>query len=228
MERVCLVILSILLTFGFSGRTTTQETSEGSISQDITKEDSNENSKDIVTNESIPNITKEDLNVYYEDLVINDSIPFKDIADELGIPLGQSTDNIHIKASSMVDGNDYEWYIVYYPSEEKKELEIEYLINNTLKTEYLVYVRLYKAKTSRGVTVGDDLEKLISAYGNSVKPRLNTSTTDWYYYSLDNKSTYSDKSISIIVDKNTNKVTEISINYNNDKAMEDMDIIGMD
>ena len=207
MRKLYMCILITLLIFAQSGCKTTQETDKNSFPE---------------------NIIKKDFDIEYNGVIINDIVSFKHIADELKIPLGKTDDNIEIKAMSSVGNNDYSWYVVYYPSKEDEDLRIEYILNETLKTEYLVYVDIFNAKTFRGIKVGDELKKLTSYYGVSVEPEYNTSKTVCYYYELDNKSEDSDKTISIVVDKDTKKITEISINYNLEKAMEEMDIIAFD
>jgi len=171
-------------------------------------------------------LNMEDFNINYKGVLINDSVPFRTIADSLNITVGSDEGNSELRASVSVGKIDYRWIIVHYPSEENEEIRIQYVINDTLKTEYLVYVDLFKAETNRGIKVGDDLKQLLDVYGNVVEPDYNSGTTDYYQYNLyDNPSESNlDKFISIVVDKEIKKITEISINYNNDKAMIELEI----
>ena len=105
-------------------------------------------------------------------------------------------------------------------------MRIEYVLNETKGTAILVSIDLLKGKTYRNVAVGDSLNKLLSAYGDIAKPTYNTATTDCYCYILDKN--LSDKIISIVVDKNSAKVTKISINYCENKAMEELGIPAFD
>lgn len=175
-------------------------------------------------------LSMEDFNINYKGVLINDTVPFKKIADSLNITVGSDEGNSELRASVSVGNIDYRWIIVHYPSEENEEIRIQYVINDTLKTEYLVCADLFKAETNRGIKVGDDLKQLLDVYGNLVEPDYNSDTTDYYQFNLydDPSESNLDKFISIVVDKETKRITEISIDYNNDKAMIELGIPSFD
>ncbi len=171
-------------------------------------------------------ITKDDFNIRYNGTTINDSTSFKEIAGELGIKIGKVDDNIYIKAGTQSG----DWYLVDYPNKNSENLRIEYVTSEVFGT-YIVSVDLYNVKTNRNIGVGDSEQRLLAAYGDTVEPIDNGDYTVCYKYPLSNDQSkvYSeDKVITFIVDKLTKKVTEIYINYNNYKAMDDLDITSFD
>jgi hypothetical protein len=167
-------------------------------------------------------VNEEDFNIKYMDTIINDKVSFKQIADKLGIIIGEDSDNIEVKAGS----SDYMWYVLHYPSKEKEDIRIEFLVNEALKTETLLYINLFNVETSRGIAVGDDLDKLLLTYGDNVEPQYNSSSTDYFEYRLEQNN--SDKVIKIIVNRDEKKIEKISINYCLNKAMEELDIPAFD
>ena len=173
----------------------------------------------------IPAVSAIDINdfdINYNGFIINDTLPFKEVADSIGIEIGKVISSLDIPKTSQI-GN---WYIVHYPSKDKEDMQIEYVINEKAGTQYLVYVELFNVPTYRGISVGDDIDDLLLAYGDSIKPTYASPTEDLYYYKLDNKSESMapDKTIYISVDKNTKKITRISIDYNSNKAIEELDM----
>lgn len=235
MKIVNLLIIYVILVIAVSGCIPNQNKNNINNSQSSNLDTPNNNTigssdevestvdigdQNITSSETMQNITQEDFNINYKDIIINDIIPFKQIANSLEIEIGKTDSNVQFKALSDI-GN---WYVVHYPSKEAEEIRLEYIVNEQLGTQKLVLVDLYNVDTFRGISVGGDLEELLNAYGDAVKPKYNTSTTDWYYYPLDTTTdeSYPDKSISIVVDKNSKKVTEISISYYQNGAMEEL------
>lgn len=222
------IMLSTILFYGCNNanKQTTSDTTP--IGQESIQETTSSPTEPVVetNNSSKQVITKEDFDINYNQIIINDSVPFEELADKLGITLGNAGDNTEIKANVSVGGNDYRWNVLHYPNKEKEEMRIEYVLNETKGTAILVSIDLLKGKTYRNVAVGDSLNKLLSAYGDIAKPTYNTATTDCYCYILDKN--LSDKIISIVVDKNSAKVTKISINYCENKAMEELGIPAFD
>lgn len=212
MKKINLLIIFIIIMFGVvSGLISSSDEVESTVDNKEHKNTSSEN---------MQNITQEDFDINYKDIMINDTIPFKQIANALGFEIGKTDSNVDVKAMSQIG----DWYVVHYPTKEAEDLRLEYIVNEQLGTQKLVLVYLYNVATFRGISIGDDLEELLNAYGDAVKPEYNSSTTDSYLYKLDTTTdeSHPDKSISIIVDKNSKKVTKISINYYQNGAMEEL------
>lgn len=174
-------------------------------------------------------ITEEDFDINYNGITINDRTPFDQITEKLQITIGESDENCYSKGSSNNDGNEYSWFVVHYPSVDNEDMQIEYLLNETDGSSYLISVDLFNGSTFRGVKVGDGINKLIKAYGKISEPLPNSSTTDFYSYVLaDPINSDYDKEITVITVKSDNKIESIHLNYNNNRAFEDMDIPGFD
>lgn len=171
---------------------------------------------------AVPAIGINDFDINYNGFIINDTLPFRDVADNLGIEIGKVISSTDIPRGSQIG----DWYIVHYPSKDKEDMQIEYVINEKARTQYLVYVKLFSVSTYRGISVGDGINELLLAYGDSIKPISASSTEDVYFYKLDSKSESRapDKTIHICADKNTKKITRISIDYNSNKAIEELDL----
>jgi hypothetical protein len=254
LKRISLLILSVLIFIILSGCNEVQkksnthdlqntnnnynacETTQSLIKSVNSQNISNSNNEEANSTASTDNsnlsklgLDKEDFDINYKDIVINDSIPFEQIAKKLGIIFGEADNiNIEIKAACSVKNNDYSWYVVHYPSREKEELRIEYVMNETMKKEYIVCASLLKIKTYRDVGIGDDEKKLLAAYGDFVKPQ--GSNNEYYSYKPTDslEGTDEDKGIHIAVDKNIKKVIDITIYYNNARAMKELEIDSFD
>lgn len=204
-KRNCLFVFNVLLIFTLLGCALTQEKSS----------------------DNLKNITEKDFDIYYRNNIINDEVPLKKIATELGFAVGETNDDIYCKVSTENNGNEYGWYVVHYPSENNEEIRIEYLRNETLKIEYLVSIELFNASasTSRNISVGDNFEKLINAYGDDVERMDGTSTTYTYSYMLD---TELGKGITMTTFRDTGKIMSIYIDYGSNKAIEEAGIVAFD
>lgn len=176
-------------------------------------------------------ITEDDFKIIYNGVEISAEIPFKEIADNLGISLTEINYS-NVRANSRVNGVDYLWYQMNYPSDDNTDFTIEYVVNETTGDSYIVSILIYKGETIRGVKVGDSEEDLLTKYGNKVKSQYNGLDEVCYYYILDGKyKEYSDKyddEIDIVVDTRINQVIRIRVYYNNDRAFEDLDIVAFD
>ena len=235
MKKYCLIIVCFLIISVFTGcgidKNKSYDTNVLSVDSSNTNNQGTVSSapiNDVEEKKTIPSeinnleLNDKDFNIEYMDITINDRISFKQIADKLGIIIGEDNGNLEVKGGT----SDYTWYVLHYPSKEKEDIQIEFLANETLKTETLLYVNLFNVKTNRGIGVGDDLEKLLLTYGDNVKPQYNSSSTDYYEYKLDQNNT--DKIITVIVNKDSKKIEEISINYRLNLTMEELDIPSFD
>ena len=175
-------------------------------------------------------ITEDDFSFTYKNTVISDKIPFSDIAEILGFSLpfdsDDEDDNTEVRAGATVNNQSYRWYVLHYPNIENKEISLDYVINTTSQTSWLVLAGLYNVETYRGIKVGDDEEKLLQAYGRDVQPEVNRDNEVYYHYTI--KGNFIDpedkKSICFIVDTNTNKVVEITINYCSSSSLDLLEI----
>lgn len=184
------------------------------------------------TQQSI-SISKNEFDVNYDNITINADIPFETIAHKLGINIvtcgGVSDSRTEIYASTSVGSKGYTWSKVSLPSIENADLTLEYVADDAGTECYLVYASLFKeTKTYRGIKVGDSLEKFLKTYSGLIYENGDNDNFNkaWYYYVGDesNKQDYS--GICVLIGKNSNKIEEISIDYNVTKAREEMQLGG--
>lgn len=208
--------------------TSAQDTSTQNTVMNNTTDNSETNkTKNNVTYDKL-SLVADDFNIDYRNIVINDKIPFEQIAKKLNIVLGSYDFNdIDVKSSCSVGDNEYRWLVVHYPSKENEEIRIEYVMNETLKTGYLVTIYLCKVKTNRDVGIGDDVKQLLESYGDYIEPETNTKTAV-FRYKINKNSGSSDKTITFYTDIKTKKIKDIKIIYNNDKAMDELGITSFD
>jgi len=175
-----------------------------------------------------PQVSKEDLDVEYQGITISDSVDLTEIADKLNFGLDAwYDDGEYIAACGSNIPGDKDRYVYYrakYPNKESTDLEFVFWYNQTkneLMTLSSISLLSEKARTNRGVTVGDDESTLKVAYHNDI--RLWLSQEEYIY-----GKTSDDYFIFFSIDPTTRKITEITINYNSSKAMEELGIDGFD
>lgn len=168
-------------------------------------------------------LTLADFNISYRGIEIGGDIPFDKIASQLGVKLGDSDKNTDPRVILTLDGDEYGWYTLYYPSREQTDIEIDYVWNETKNTAWIVWVYLYKVETYRGLSVGDSMEKGFKLYGDNLYgPVTNFGSTEYYHYKLD--ESIEDKEIHIEADINSKIITAIFIDYCSNQSMEKLDI----
>ncbi len=173
------------------------------------------------TLDEIAPISLTDFDVMYQGLLLNSNISLKEIDKVLNLNLLEG-DNIQYKASSIINDQPYQWNKLHYPNEDEEEIKIEYVINKNDGSGRIVYIDLEQNPTSRDVRVGDSKEKIKEKYGDLGDGKYNTEETMWY------EIVYDTYTLAIIYDKNTEKITKISIDYDTNQMMEDMDITSFD
>ena len=182
---------------------------------------------DTTTDKSVETIQQtaapHDLEVPYDDITINDSIDISLLAEELEFDL----EEWYNKQQYRIAGSDFVWYKTKYPNEEKADMIIEFLYNSeTDELKYLIGITILtnKVKTNRGVTIDDDENKLLAAYGSELISGTSDNWYKWYYVGHD----WGDKSIHFTIDNNTRKIIEIRISYNRVRAMDELDISSLE
>lgn len=170
-----------------------------------------------------------DFEVHYNGMKItSESLP-EDFENKFGYPEDYFVNNCGYISS----GNGYRRWEFNYPKN-YPDAEIRLLFLSSQKTldenkplyddsTYLIGVFLNKIETSRGLKVGDDINKIFKLYG---VPQIVEKSQYIDYISI----IYSkgDFKIRIQVDNKTLKVEDIFINYRMEKSIEDQDITGFE
>jgi len=192
-----------------------------SSNKDINVSDGQTEHKGIASNRAL---TEEDFNVSYNGIEIGESIPFEELAEQLGVSLGDADSNTDPRAILTMDGDSYGWYTLHYPDREKTEMEIDYVFNETKKTAWIVWVCLFSGDTKRGLAIGDSLEKCLELYGEKLfGPTTSFKTTEYYHYKLN--EAIEDKEIHVEVDKSSQMVNAIFLDYCSQQSMRELDTI---
>ncbi|MFC5702732.1 hypothetical protein ACFPVX_15630 [Cohnella faecalis] len=171
-----------------------------------------------VSDPSIADMTNEDLDVTYNGIILNDQIPFEELTSKLHLSMEENNESITTRVAGEAKGKDYAWYQVSYPNKENTDFIFDYLYNATDKSGRIVSIKLIKVPTKRGISIGDSLEKTKEAYGKNLVSEPETETTNSLAFLVENKG------ISFTYDKKTEKMVDIFIDYDSNKAMDEMDI----
>jgi len=170
---------------------------------------------------STKSISSEDFDVYYKEIILNEKTSLEELSTKLKfIPVEEDNENTMIRAAGFNNGMDYCWYRFSYPNKEHEEISFDYLYNATLKSGRIVFADLKNIPTKRGVAVGDTLNKLKLAYGSSFVSNYNSETTNYIDF------TSNVNTLNFIYEKSTGKILNIHVDYDSNKAMEEMDITG--
>ena len=146
----------------------------------------------------------EDLDVFYEGKIFNGDMPVEEVEEMFGIELlseGENIDGVLLRVSPYYDCS---FHTIYYPSMQNKEISIDYVINHTLGITRIEGARIYKGSVGRGISIGDSVDKLVEAYGESIDPGCYR-----YYSNSENNS----NSIDFYVDPESNTIAEAHILY---------------
>ncbi len=149
-------------------------------------------------NDSSLSLQKNDFSFVYNNVTINDSIPIEYITDQLGLGDRYIGNNYGL----ISQNNGVNRRGIYYP-EQEPQIFLVYIDYNTT---YLVFADLINLSTSRGIHVGDSVNKLEQKYGKG------TINENYYEYQLNQKR------LLFYFDNKTNKITRILIDYNMEKA----------
>ena len=114
-----------------------------------------------------------------------------------------------------------------HPDIENTDIVIEYVVNETDQTAWLVSVELLNsnAVTYRGLKIGDEERLFFSKYGESYEPRFNNETSHyfqlelWAGFTSENENDYPLKTISIVVDKTSGSIISILFDYRKIESM---------
>lgn len=173
-------------------------------------------------NSKIAPFSLEDLDVNYNGFILNDRTPLEELSSKLSIPIGKETENSKHIISGKSNNTNFIWLQVSYPTKEKANFLFDYLYNETLKTGRIVSVELKNIPTKRGVTVGDHLDKLKKAYGDNIEQTYNGEAEDSYNLKIDNYE------MRFIVEKSSEKIKNIYIDFDRNQAMEEIDVTGLE
>lgn len=200
---------------------TIQRADSSSSSSDSTSSPSTTCEKSQTTTFVINGISSEDLDVYYKGIVLNSKTPLDVLLKKLSFtPVEEDNETTAIRATGQNNDMDYYWYQVLYPDKEHPEIIYDYLYNATKKTGRIVSIDLKNIPTKRGVGIGDTVKQIKNLYGNKFESNYNDETTEYIDFVKNNNT------LTFIYEKNSGKIKSVNIDYDSNKAMEEMDITG--
>jgi hypothetical protein len=170
----------------------------------------------------IPPFSLEDLDVNYNGFILNDRTLLEELSSKLSIPIGKETKNSKHIISGKSNNTNFIWLQVSYPNKDKADFLFDYLYNETLKTGRIVSIELKNIPTKRGITVGDHLDKLKKAYGDNIEQTYNGEAEDSYNLKIDKYE------MRFVVEKNSEKIVKIFIDFDRNQAMEEIDVTGLE
>jgi len=189
----------------------------------ITKETNEFQGTELIWQTIASTLAENDIVFQYHGLKIDGSIDMELLAEKLDFNLkGWINSRKYIRMIGGLkpdDPNTYAWYMVKYPYEEKADLEIEFVYNQTTDEPlYLINVTIFtdNIKTDRGITVGDSENALTSSYGNDIVLSYMGSEHLYYRGETDEK-----KQIGFTIDAKSRKITKIYIDYNRNRAIDE-------
>lgn len=173
-------------------------------------------------NSKIALFSLEDLDVNYNGFILNDRTPLEELSSKFSIPIGKEIEKSKHIISGKSNNTNFIWLQVSYPTKDKADFLFDYLYNETLKNGRIVSVELINIPTKRGITVGDHLDKLKSAYGDKMEQTYNGEAEDSYNLKKDKYE------MRFIVEKSSEKIKKIYIDFDRNQAMEDIDVTGLE
>lgn len=171
-------------------------------------------------------ISNEDFDVNYKDIILNNKTSLEVLTEKLGLtlledPLEEGSETTSIRVAGCVNDMDYYWYKVSYPNKENPVIIYDYFYNATKSIGRIVSMDIKSIPTSAGMAVGDTFEELKNKYGKDVVSKPNTKTTNYIRLVLNQNE------MRVVYEKNSGKITDIHIDYDTGKAMEEMDITSL-
>ncbi|WP_150267022.1 hypothetical protein [Paenibacillus tepidiphilus] len=145
---------------------------------------------------SIPPLSEQDFEVTYKDVLINAELAPDSIINKLGTEKGFEDNNYGL----ISQGNGYNRWGLNYPNKEDADISIIFL------EDEIIFTQLNKIATHRGIKVGDSVDQLFEAYGNSELIK------DSYIYELDTHK------LQFYMSNDNKTVQRIYIDYNLDDA----------
>jgi hypothetical protein len=137
-----------------------------------------------------------DLNITYNGILINDGIPFSRITDKLGFGIGYQENNYGL----ISQNNGVRRFALNYSSGEGIDIRLVFVES---KDTIFAFADLIKIPTSRGIKVGDSIDKLYEMYGES-----DISASGEVIYEI------GEKRLIFETDKNNGIIKKITIDYN--------------
>jgi|GEM_PF-5269164 len=167
-------------------------------------------------------LTDEDFQITYQNVVISKDTDVEDITSKLGFP-----EDYYWNNDGFISGNEMyrRWnlcYPDYYDDPQDTEIRIIIIserdyIGEEVKDGYSYTVGIYleNYRTSRGLEVGDGLEKVLQAYGRPDSFDKNDYSMYFLRYSKDNVN------LDITLEEDMQTVRSIFLDFNMQKSMED-------
>ncbi|MCL6605538.1 MAG: hypothetical protein K6T94_21950, partial [Paenibacillus sp.] len=106
---------------------------------------------------SISQLSEQDFEVMYKDVLINAELAPDNIIKKLGTEEGFEDNNYGL----ISQRNGYNRWGLNYPNKEDADITIIFL------EDEIVFTQLKKIATHRGIKIGDSVDQLFQAYGNT-------------------------------------------------------------
>jgi len=182
--------------------------------------------------QAIETFSEDDFVIRYQDILISDKMPFDELARQLSFDIDENyiihSDNVNVRAGGWRGETEYTWYQIHYPSKAYTAMLIDYVVIDTEQKAWLVMVRIMnnEVSTYRGMRIGDSEQEFLERHGDSYEFCYEDSSGRLYQYSFygDNALSYPTKVIRIGVDKRTEEIYSLVIEYSKNETMEMLDI----
>ena len=157
----------------------------------------------------------EDLDVFYDGIIINDKTQIDKLEQKLGVYFDIEGENIEMLYSLDSQVYDFYYCTLYYPSKQNAEIEINYMVNETLGITKIRSIYISKGAVGRGISIGDSPDEIVKVYGEPIEKGI------YRYYSNAENNSYS---IWFFVDSQTKKIIGVDILYEITEIMEEWEL----
>ena len=154
----------------------------------------------------------ENLDVFYNGIIIDDKTPIDQVEQKLGVQFDIEGENIDKSYSPQSQIYDCYNCTLYYPSKQNAEMEINYIVNQTLGITKVFGVYISKGAVGRGISVGDSSDDIVKVYGEPIEEGI------YEYYSNSEDDNYK---ILFVVDSQTKKIIGVDVLFETTKIMDE-------
>lgn len=222
------VLLFCFLLSGCSNQIINEHVRTERMSSDVGNSSESKSYSITGTNEKITavknqGISVEDFDVNYLGIILNDKTSLEMLSTKLNITINEDKEDnntIDTRGTGSNNDMDYYWFQISYPNKDQADLVFDYLYNATTNTGRIVSIDLKNIPTRRGISVGNTIEQIKQVYGNDIISKPDTDNTFYTELMLGNNE------LIFMYEKETGKVNDIYIDFDSNKAMEEMDITG--
>lgn len=152
-------------------------------------------------------LIKEDFEVKYKGYIINAQTSEKDIKEKLGVP-----EDFEINNNGYISTEypNWIWQLRYPNYMDESDIRVTFYTNLDTDVTNIKKVTLEKIATSRGVIVGDSVEKIYEVYGVPDEEKVYNNISGLLEINYIN----ADQMLSFVIDEENRTVKYIYIEYN--------------